>query len=245
MQGIKDLLGDSVKGIVSGKRVGVMFSGGIDSTIISFLAKKHAETVVYTIGVKGAQDFNWARKVGKEIGLKSREKVLSGDEVLERYAEIKELLNTDDLLSIELAIPVLVCSRMAKEDGVKILLCGHGADELFGGYRKYPEMYRKGENVKGRMSEDLMKVMDVDLPTGQGIAQEEGVKLFFPFLDKRFIDAVAKIPIEKHFSEDERKPVLRDVGRSMGIPENACARPKKAVQYGSGMHKLLTAKRTN
>lgn len=244
LDGIRSAIEESVARLVRGK-TGVMFSGGLDSAVIAFLANRACDARGYVIGTMGAQDLEWAGKVAADMGLELREKVLGEKDVWDAYDEVKELLGTDDLLSIELGIPVLLCSRMAKEDGVGTLLCGHGADELFGGYHRYPEMFRRGEDVRGMMDRDLRKVLETDVPRGRSIARREGVELAFPFLGERVIGSLGGIKAEKHFSTEERKPVLRAIARRLGIPEDACSRPKKAVQYGSGVHRILTLRRPN
>ncbi|MFH1447544.1 MAG: asparagine synthase C-terminal domain-containing protein [Candidatus Micrarchaeota archaeon] len=242
---IGEAISESVKACVSGKEIGVMFSGGLDSALVAFLSKQYAETNGYTVGVDGSQDLKWARVVAKEMGIELVESVLGEEEILDAYEEVRKLLGVDDMLSIELGIPVLLCSEMAREGGIGRLLCGHGADELFGGYHKYPEMFRDGEDVRSVMERDLKKVLEVDVPRSRRIAGKAGVEMMFPFLEKGVVESSNDVELDEHFSGDERKPVLRKIARKLGVPESACSRPKKALQYGSGIHKVLAKIRPN
>ncbi len=238
----------SVENCVSGRgKTGVMFSGGIDSTLIAFLSKKFdPNTRLCTIGTEGSQDLEWARRIAGEIGLseKLRVKVLGEKEVMDAYHEVREILKTEHLLSIELGIAVLLCSRIAKEEGVGKLLSGHGADELFGGYSKYPSGFASGKDVSKMMGEDLESAISKDIKESELIAGGEGIEIGFPFLAKEVIELALEIPISEHFEGEARKPVLREAARVLGLPEVARGRPKKAMQYGSGIHKILSKRQS-
>ncbi len=233
----------SVENCVSGETsAGVMFSGGIDSTLVAFLSKKFARAKLYTIGVEGSQDLEWAGKIASEIGGDLRVRVLSEGEVLHVYSEVKELLKTEHLLSIELGMAVLLCSRMAKEEGVRRILSGHGADELFAGYSKYGIGFAGQKDVGAMMDEDLKLAIGKDVRESEMIAAGEGIGVGFPFLSKEVVGLAQSIPISEHFKGEERKPVLREIAKILGVPESARTRPKKAMQYGSGIHKILDRK---
>jgi asparagine synthase (glutamine-hydrolysing) len=223
------------------KNVGVMFSGGIDSTLVGFLAKKiNPNTKLYTIGTEKSQDLESARKTAKEIDCELIERVLSEQDILSSYWEVSRILGTTELLPVELGIPILVCSDTASGGGVNTLLSGHGADELFGGYDRYPRRFASGEDVEKMMADDLRKVIEVDTKSAERIAGESEVKVLFPFLAKGVVEEAQKIPIEEHFLETPiRKPILRKIALSLGLPKSASSRPKKAFQYGSGIHRIV------
>jgi asparagine synthase (glutamine-hydrolysing) len=217
----------------------VMFSGGIDSTLVAFLAKKFAPTKLYTVGAAGCQDISWAKKISGEIQGELEVIELSEENIIEACKEVKGILKTENLLEMELAIPVFICAKKAKQDGLRVILSGHGADELFGGYGKYPGMFKQGQDIQGRMQSDLKIALERDVPSDNEVAGKFGAKVAFPFLSKKAIESAGKIPIEQHFTGEERKPVLREVARLLGVADSARGRPKKALQYGTGIHKVL------
>lgn len=243
LEKLSKTISDSVRERAGRENVSVMFSGGLDSTLVAFLAKRfNPKTKLYTIGTNDSQDVEWARKVSEEIDGELRVKILSEEEVLSAYSETKAILRTEHLLSLELGMAVLLCSRMSNEDGAKTLLSGHGADELFGGYSKYHAAFSAGKEVETMMTADLELALNKDMKESELIAGLEGVRIAFPFLDETFLHLARSVPIEKHFGKAERKPVLREIAKILGVPEAARTRPKKAMQYGSGIHKILDKK---
>ena len=234
-EAIERAVGESCRG----ERVGVLFSGGLDSTLIAHLAKRYAASVeLFTAGMEDAPDVAWAIRIAKELGLPLNVSVLKEENVLDLYSEVSALV-PGDLLKLELGVPLLACCKQAREMGVKALLSGSGAEELFGGYRRHWEEFEKGGNVGAMLRRELEELPLGDVMRNSRVAESEGVEVRCPLLDEEVARLAMMVPVEAKFAGGERKGVLRRIARELGVPEEACARPKQALQYGSGVHKVL------
>jgi len=238
---IKDAFIDAVRKRVAGiRKVGVMFSGGIDSTMIAKVAKDFTEVVLYSVGTEGSDDLVFAGKVNEKLKLNLRVKVVNENELIEIYKNVQSLIEQKDLLKVELAIPVFLCSEMAKNDGIKVILCGSGAEELFAGYDRHLKCYLSGGNLRKMLLDELSNLRANDLERSEQTAMLNQCEVRCPFLDLRFVELVHSIKPELNLSKKgEKKLVLKRIARELKTPEIACERPKKAMQYGSGIHKIL------
>ena len=113
-------------------RVGIIFSGGIDSVIIAWLAKKMVpEVICYTGGVSGSNDIAFARFVAKRLDLKLRVNELSPEEVEQMLPEVIDTIENNNAGQVEVAIPVYGAVKLAHEDGINVMFSGQGADGAF------------------------------------------------------------------------------------------------------------------
>jgi len=237
---LKEAIEKAVEESCRGERVGVLFSGGLDSTLIAHLAKRYAAGVeLFTAGMEDAPDMAWAVKIAAELKLPLNVSVLAEEDVLDLYGEVSMLV-PGDLLKVELGVPLLACCKDARRRKVKAMLSGSGAEELFGGYRRHWEEFEKGGDVGAMLRRELE-----DLPLGDArrnaqVAASEGVEVRCPLLDEEVGKLAMMVPVEEKFADEkERKGVLRRIARELGVPAEACARPKQALQYGSGVHRVL------
>jgi len=235
---LKEAIERAVESSCRGERVGVLFSGGLDSSLIAHLAKRHALGVeLFTAGMADAPDVSWAVKVAGELALPLSVSVLTEGKVLALYGAVEQM-SSGGLLKIELGVPLLACCREAKRLKVRILLSGSGAEELFGGYQRHWEAFETGQDVGAMLREELEALPYGDVARNEAVARSEGIEIRCPLLDEEVGRLAMQVPVEEKFS-GERKSVLRKIARELGVPESACARQKQALQYGSGVHKIL------
>ncbi|ASJ09616.1 asparagine synthase [Thermococcus siculi] len=215
-----------------GKRTGVLFSGGLDSSLIALLASRYSDVVLYTAGAEGSPDLEWARKASETLGLPLREYVFDIDDVREVVPRVVFAIEEPNPMNLAIGIPLYFATRKARDDGVKVLLSGQGADELFGGYAKYlekPEL----------MESDLLELGERNLARDDKIAMLNSVEGRFPFLGLPVVSVGINTPIEAKISGSVRKLVLRKAALKAGLPEEVAMREKKAAQYGSFAQKFL------
>ena len=229
-------------------RVGIMFSGGIDSALIAHVAKRfRPELFLYSVGMENSEDIKYAIKFSGELGLGVQKIIVGEKEIIDYYRRLQSLLNEKDFMKVELAIPVFICSQQANNDGASVLLTGSGAEELFAGYYRHLQCFRKGGDLRKMLSDELRALYSKDLANAERAASLNRCELRYPFLDLDFIKAATSIKPELNLTMNgEKKRVLKLISLELGLPREIAGRPKKAMQNGSGIHKiLLKAKRGN
>ncbi|AIF69561.1 asparagine synthase [Palaeococcus pacificus DY20341] len=230
-EGLKKSLEYAVK-IRASKKTGVLFSGGLDSSLLAMLASEHSDIILYTAGAEGSVDLEWARKVSEALGLELREYVFDLEDVKEALPKVAFAIEEPNPMNLAIGIPLYFATKLAREDGVKVLLSGQGADELFGGYAKYLEN-------PSLMEKDIIEIGEKNLVRDDKIAMINSVEGRIPFLDLNVVRLALRTPLEYKISGRIRKKILRDVALEMGLPKEVAYREKKACQYGSNSQKML------
>ena len=227
-------------------RIGIIFSGGIDSVIIAWLAKKMVrEVICYTGGVEGSSDIAFARKIAKRLNLKLRVNELTSNEVEEMIPEVINTIEHTNAGQVEVAIPVYAAVKLAHEDGIKVMFSGQAADELFGGYSWYGKIVKDGGGYAGLrhyMNEDIQLLYKETLEREDKITMAHSIEMREPFLDLKLIRLSMKIDLRlnvKGVSDAFGKHVHRKLAQELGIPRDIAYRSKEAAQHGSGIHQVI------
>ena len=227
-------------------RIGIIFSGGIDSVIIAWLAKKMVpEVICYTGGVEGSSDIAFARKIAKKLNLKLRVNELSYDEVEEMIPTVINTIEHTNAGQVEVAIPVYAAVKLAHEDGIKVMFSGQAADELFGGYSWYGKVVKDGGGYAGLrhyMNEDLLLLYKETLEREDKITMAHSIEMREPFLDLKLIRLSMKIDLRLNVKGELDafgKHVHRKLAQDLGIPRDIAYRSKEAAQHGSGIHQVI------
>ena len=227
------------------ERVGIIFSGGIDSVIIAQLAKKFVpEVICYTAGIQGSNDILFARRIAKKLKLKLRVNELTYDEVEQMIPEIINTIEDTNAGQVEVAVPVYAAVKLAHEDGINVMFSGQGADELFGGYAWYAKVVEKEGHHKLRehMSEDLLLLYKETLEREDKITMAHSIEMREPFLDLKVIELSMQMDTRLNLrsgSDIFGKHIHRKLAENIGIPRNIAYRVKEAAQHGSGMHDVF------
>jgi asparagine synthase (glutamine-hydrolysing) len=227
------------------KKVGIIFSGGIDSVIVAWLAKKMVPDVIcYTAGIEGSTDIAFARYIAKKLKLKLRVNELTRDEVEQMIPEIISVIENTNAGQVEVAVPVYAAIKLAHEDGIKVMYTGQGADELFGGYSWYTKVVEKEgyQKLREHMTEDLLLLYKETLEREDKIAMAHSIEMREPFLDMEIIRVSMQMDMKLNVkSQDDifGKHVHRRVAQKLGIPKDIAYRIKEAAQHGSGMHQIF------
>lgn len=240
MSDIKKLLKSSVEKCLDNK-LAIPFSAGLDSSVMTWIAKEKSDVMLITVGTKESEDVLLAKKYAKKWKLPIVVDVLGEKDILSLYSKCSHLLKTKDLMQIELAMPVYECARIAKENGMKTMLSGQGAEELFVGYERYYDYLEKGGDLDALIKSEIKNIHARELWRNERMASQFVIEARYPFLEKKLVEAVLSIPISERIEKKGRvkKPLLRAVAKELGLPKEICARRKRAVQYGSGIHKAL------
>ena len=232
---------EAVKKRSSGK-FGIMFSGGVDSTLIVFIAKKlGCDFTCYSVGLEGSEDLKWAKEIAKEYGFNFNFKELSLEELESITKEVISILGETDVTKVSVGAVGYAAASLAIKDGVNVMFSGLGSEEIFAGYNRHSEALN-GKNyealhiecwngLKGMWSRDLVR----DFKIGSKL----GVSLRAPFLDKDVIMYSMSLHPMLKLDENFKKVILRYAAESIGLKKEYSWRKKKAAQYGSSFTKGL------
>jgi len=236
---------------------GVLLSGGLDSSVISAIAKKYAAHRVETqdekdawwpqlhsfaIGLEGSPDLAAAQKVADHIGTVHHEIHFTIQEGLDAVKDVIYHLETYDVTTVRASTPMYLMSRVIKSMGVKMVLSGEGADEIFGGYL----YFHKAPDAKSFHEETIRKLSKLHLydclRANKSLAAW-GVEGRVPFLDKEFLDVAMRLNPEEKMAKDGRmeKWVVRKAFEDY-LPDSVVWRQKEQFSDGVGYSWIDTLK---
>jgi len=221
-------------------RTAVAFSGGIDSTVIACVAKKSSETGLFSAGTEESIDLKVAEEVSKIIELDLKKGIMGEEEILETYKKCKPVVPTGDLLKIEILVPVYKTAELARNAGQEILLFGSGAEELFVGYDRYYGYMEEGKDIGAILNEEYKTLENREISWIKKVCWKFDIEARFPYYNRKLSDFVFSLPLETRIGDrDLKKNILRDAGKMLGVPDVVLKRRKKAMQYGSGIHRII------
>jgi asparagine synthase (glutamine-hydrolysing) len=212
----------------------VLFSGGVDSGLLAWELRARPAVTLSTFGLAGSADVRSAASSAPLVGLPWHSTTAGPEEVRRVAAEVIDWVGP--LTATELAVETSLALAMQRA-APGTIVCGQGIDELFFGYAHYRGI--PTEAAVGRGEEDLARLLTRVWPREREIARRLDRTLVAPYLDGRFVDAARAIPPAERLTGDPAKAVFRAWARHRGLPEELVNRPKKALQYGSGVARLL------
>jgi asparagine synthase (glutamine-hydrolysing) len=247
---IDKLLKLSVTKRVEGLReLGVIFSGGLDSSYLALLLKEISENIplkitLYAVGAEGSKDVESAKYASKFLNLELKICEVTEDLVREALPSVVRAIGDDNLMKVGVGLTTYFATKMVAEDGIKVAFSGQGADELFGGYKRYLKSF-VDDTLNYDLRMDMSNMYHVNLERDDACSMLNGVELRLPFLDKNLVELVLNIPDNKKIvsmHDDMRKSILRKLAFEEGLDYEIAYRPKKAAQYGTGIDKILRKK---
>ena len=258
IEDLHDALADAVhRQLMSDVPYGVLLSGGLDSSVTSALAKKFAAKRIesgdtqaawwpqlhsFSVGLEGSPDLAAAQKVAKHIGTVHHEIKFTIQEGLDAIKDVIYHLETYDVTTVRASTPMFLMARAIKSLGIKMVLSGEGADELFGGYL----YFHKAPTAKDFHEETvrkLEKLHQYDCLRANKSLAAWGIEGRVPFLDKEFMDVAMRLnPQDKMITKDRmEKWVVRKAFESY-LPESVAWRQKEQFSDGVGYSWIDTLK---
>ena len=255
---IRAALDEAVKRqLMSDVPYGVLLSGGLDSSVISALAKQYASKRIETdsrqdawwpqlhsfaVGLKGAPDLAKAREVAEHIGTVHHEINYTIQEGLDAVRDVIYFIETYDVTTVRASTPMYLLARVIKSMGIKMVLSGEGADEVFGGYL----YFHKAPNAKAFHEETVRKLSKLHLydclRANKSLAAW-GVEGRVPFLDKEFLDVAMRLNPELKMCPGKtiEKKIVREAFADL-LPESVVWRQKEQFSDGVGYSWIDTLK---
>lgn len=255
---IRDALMQAVKRqLMSDVPYGVLLSGGLDSSIISAIAEKYSEMRIendsqtkaywprlhsFAVGLKGAPDLAKARMVAEHIGTVHHEINYTIQEGLDAIRDVIYFIETYDVTTVRASTPMYLLARVIKSMGIKMVLSGEGADEIFGGYL-YFHKAPSAQEFHAETVRKLSKLYQYDCLRANKSLSAWGVEGRVPFLDKEFLDVAMRTNPQAKMCQGTtiEKKIVREAFADM-LPHEVAWRQKEQFSDGVGYSWIDTLK---
>lgn len=255
---LRNALQDAVRRqLMSDVPYGVLLSGGLDSSIISAIAAQYSERRIeengqerawwprlhsFAVGLKGAPDLDKARLVANHIGTVHHEINYTVQEGLDAIRDVIYFTETYDVTTVRASTPMYLLARVIKSMGIKMVLSGEGADEIFGGYL----YFHKAPSARAFHQETLRKLSKLylyDCLRANKSLAAWGVEGRVPFLDREFLDVAMRLNPEAKMCPGTtmEKRILRKAFADM-LPQEVAWRQKEQFSDGVGYSWIDTLK---
>jgi asparagine synthase (glutamine-hydrolysing) len=227
------------------KEIAVAFSGGLDSSLIAYLAKQTgADVHLVHVSLENQSETEHARRAAEELKLPLHVHLYKETDVEKTLPEVLWLIEEPDPLKTSIGIPFYWTAENTVKMNINVLLAGQGADELFGGYKRYVDEYVQhgDEKLRNTFFNDIVKLHKTNLERDSKICAFQGVELRLPFIAWSMAEFALKLPTELKIglpNKENRKLILRQIAKNIGLTQLIAGKPKKALQYTTGVSKAL------
>jgi len=241
LHSLRDALYEAVSETAPEAEIAVAFSGGVDSTLLARICEDLGkEITLITVGFPGSHDVHFSSTIASKMQMKQRIYEIEYDDFRNKLRSVQELVRCENTSHMENCIAYLYVSKVARDAGLNVVLSANGCDELFCGYNAYRMAHDGGEValmklMEEKIANELALVADIAI-----ISDQFGVEVRQPFLSEKFIRFAKSIPLDRKIKGPDdmvRKHILRKIAIEMGVPRESALKPKKALQYGSSIHK--------
>ncbi len=240
------LLERSMRRLTEGiDKLAIAFSGGLDSALTASLAKRtHPGLEAVSAGLPGSPELSTVEKWAQQLNLPITVETFE-PETLEAYLRrVIWLIEEPNLMKVSVAVPLHWAAMVAAQRGFRVMLCGQGSDELYGGYYKYARILdNKGRRkLTTELYRSVVNSAQVNYERDDQATAPFGIELRTPFADLDVIKFSMTIPSElkvKAGNDLMRKWVLRNVAKEAGLPDEIVWRRKKAIQHGTGVENAI------
>ena len=224
-EALREAVKDDLEGLDG---AAVMFSGGLDSSVLAVLARKHCPVTLYTLGDAGSSDLMQATECAGILDLPLVSVTFTRQGIEE---SIRDVVLRHGMARAKWMTTFVSFDLVMRKIRERHVLCGQGADELFGGYRKY----HASPEPRTQMDRDLATLAEEEMPMYRRLASNYGKELLTPYLSLRVMHVAKELGAEPSADGQWTKPLLREAAAMLGVPGMMAQKPKKAMQYGSGV----------
>lgn len=226
--------------------VAVAFSGGVDSSVVSALAENVGLDVqLISVGLKAQPEVLFTEEAAEALDLPLHLQTYTLTDLEETFSKVLWLIEEPHAINACIGVPFYWLAETASKLGFPVLLAGQGADELFGGYQRYLTEYQKSgvDAVEQKMFHDVKYAYSANFQRDNQVCSYHGVELRLPFIDHSVVDFSLRLPLRfkiRSLEDKLRKHILRRVAHNLDVPSIMADKPKKAVQYTTGVTKALS-----
>ena len=227
------------------KKSGVLFSGGVDSSLAALMTRKYCEkTILLTTCASNSHDATAAQTAARMLKMELITVDLTAETVWEVLPSLIYSIERSGRMDVEIAIPFFLAAEKASELGCTLVVSGQGPDDLFAGYARHARIC----NDEGIEALEEALVKDVSMTHAANIERDEravahhGLNTAFPYLDPRFSRLALSIPAGYKIELDEkptRKRIFRELAEQLGLHSEIAWAQKRATQFSSGSSKIL------
>lgn len=224
-------------------KIGILFSGGVDSTYLAYeLKKRNIDFICYNSSVifdkkeiKESEDYVWSKEIEKSLGFKVKYIRITEKEIEKTIPKIVNIIDTTNHIKISIALPFYFAIKQAKKDKITHIITGLGSEEIFAGY----ERHIQSRDINQECVNGLEILYDRDLYRDFSLLKHFEIEAVLPLLDFDLINYSINIPPDMKFKDNSKKWIIRKMAQDEGVPEKFAFRKKRAAQYGSNFDKAI------
>jgi asparagine synthase (glutamine-hydrolysing) len=223
---------------------GVAFSGGIDSTLVAKAAIISGRKVeLLTVGLGDQPELGHAQEVADQMGVPITVRALTTREIVDLIPDVVQATESVDPTIVGVSLPFYATCQLARGKGLTHIVAGQLSDELFGGYARFEELAGNDATIKREVWDSVVSASANDFEPGEKVATLNRLDLRCPFaylpLVKYSLRIPARFKVNLGNGQPVRKYILRKLASAWGLPSSVVNRPKKAIQYSTGVMNVL------
>jgi asparagine synthase (glutamine-hydrolysing) len=235
---LRELL-KSVMNELADEQMGVAFSGGVDSSLLCATMANNANNRYFAAGLPESHDLKSAQQAAHLMRIDLEVIHLDARHVEMLIPHVIETVESCNPLDLAIALPMYILSEQTKAAGLKSILTGQGADELFAGYSRYARLAATNHKGLGdALESDVLNIARDNLERDNLTAASHSIDVILPYLDPRVVKFGLTIDSTLKLNRGINKYILRKVAEQL-MPHELAYRPKKALQYGTGVSAVL------
>jgi asparagine synthase (glutamine-hydrolysing) len=235
---LRELL-KSVMNELADEQMGVAFSGGVDSSLLCAIMADNANNRYFAAGLPESHDLKSAQQAARLMRIDLEVIHLDACHVEMLIPRVIETVESCNPLDLAIALPMYVLAEQTKAAGLKSILTGQGADELFAGYSRYARLPAANhEGLRDALEIDVLNIARDNLERDNLAAASHAIDIILPYLDPRVVKFGLMIDGALKLNRGINKYILRKVAEQL-MPHELAYRRKKALQYGTGVSAVL------
>ncbi len=233
---IKPLLIKAIKKRIPSKGLGLLFSGGLDSTLLAHILKQNNVnfTAYMTASTKKSKEIDNAKKIAKKLNFKLKIVQITESQLKKHLPKIINLIETADPVKVEVGATMYFALKEAQKDNIKVIFSGVGADDIFGGYKRMS----LAQDISLDSLSNLRRIYERDTYRDDVLSMSNNIELRLPYLDKKLVQACLNTPNKN--KTGETKTLLRTIAKELKLPNELTKLKRNAAQYSSGISKLTS-----